>query len=99
MRISNAIEAMRLTAELTGVGITFLHARYWPGHNAWSVAQATRGGARVVVASDGSVMFAASGENEASVRTMFAAGCRTDPTRFANLRKRNLAKRQTETGP
>jgi len=82
MSVMTAQDAVKRVSGLTGLLPCELHATRWPDCDAWCVAQPIRGGIRVVVGGDGTVLFAGSALDVWTVRHAFREGRRDRPVTF-----------------
>ena len=99
MEISSENQALSLVSSLTGIPTDQLTVKLWPQCNAFRVSQPTRGGVRVIVGRDATVMFAGSAMDIPAVELEFNKGTRTDPSRFTRMRQHNLEARGLAATP
>ena len=89
MEFSSSQEALRRASEICGVPPALLRVYEMTEIGAYRVYQPTRGGVRVIIGRDGSLMFAASALSTDQATEPYKAGRRTTVQEFDDLRELN----------
>ena len=89
MAVSHADEARERVGEICGIPPKRLRVVEMAELDAYRVYEPQRGGVRVIIGRDGSLLFAASALTTDAASDLYKAGERTDGQIFDDLRRRN----------